>query len=187
MEIEPQGAEASSPRSEVEVVRAASRFTSVFTRWLGVNACEGQNFIRLEILQLLVDEGDAKMGDLAAKVSITPRNMTAIIDAMSLSGLVERVPHPDDRRATLVHVSPAGRAFICEMMERGVSDLGRGFDVLDAEAQQTLSELLARVTDEIEQRMRCGTREVVQDQEAADAIRPEGRARYGGGSGFRRL
>jgi DNA-binding MarR family transcriptional regulator len=146
--------------SETTIVRAASRFTSVFSRWMTANACEGMNFVRLEILQILHEEGDVKMGDLAQRVSISARNMTAIIDAMEQAGLVVRVPHPEDRRATFVHASPEGSAFVCRMMERGIAGLSQGFTCLSSDEHEALAGLLTRVADEIDRRLGKAVREL---------------------------
>jgi DNA-binding MarR family transcriptional regulator len=48
------------------------------------------------------------MRDLGNQLGTTPRNMTAIVDALEDAHLVVRRPHPTDRRATLIELSPAG-------------------------------------------------------------------------------
>ena len=42
---------------------------------------------------------------------MTARNVTGLIDALEHDGLVERLPHPSDRRATLVRLTVAGTAW----------------------------------------------------------------------------
>ncbi len=48
------------------------------------------------------------MRDLGTQLGATPRNMTAMVDALEDAHLVIRRPHPTDRRATLVELSPDG-------------------------------------------------------------------------------
>jgi DNA-binding MarR family transcriptional regulator len=49
---------------------------------------------------------------------VTPRNVTALVDALEAQGLVTRRPHPVDRRALLVAPTRAGRTMAAGM-ERG--------------------------------------------------------------------
>jgi DNA-binding MarR family transcriptional regulator len=43
------------------------------------------------------------MSTLKAELGVTATNVTALIDGLERDGLVERRPHPSDRRATLIH------------------------------------------------------------------------------------
>jgi len=90
------------------LVGQTARFTTGFLRWMEGRACGGLNYARLSLLQALHCGGPAIMRDLGTQLGVTPRNMTAIVDAMELAGLVVRRPHPTDRRATLIELSPAG-------------------------------------------------------------------------------
>lgn len=90
------------------LVGQTARFTTSFLRWMDGRACDGLNFARLSLLQALHCGGPAIMRDLGTQLGATPRNMTAIVDAMELAGLVVRRPHPTDRRATMIELSEAG-------------------------------------------------------------------------------
>lgn len=48
--------------------------------------------------------------ELAAVMGVDPPNCTAIVDDLEGRGLVERRPHPTDRRSKLVVITPAGAA-----------------------------------------------------------------------------
>src|SRR5260370_18881060 len=50
------------------------------------------------------------MRDLGEQLGATPRNMTALVDALEEAQLVVRRAHPTDRRATLIELSEAGAA-----------------------------------------------------------------------------
>ena len=54
------------------------------------------------------------MSDLAANLGLTARTITTAVDALERDGLVARRAAPDDRRATLVELTPAGRSHIDE-------------------------------------------------------------------------
>ena len=47
--------------------------------------------------------------ELADALTVTPRNVTALVDAMEKTGFVKRTDHPTDRRATIVALTPKGR------------------------------------------------------------------------------
>ena len=47
--------------------------------------------------------------ELADALRVTPRNVTALVDAMETTGFVKRTDHPTDRRATIVALTPKGR------------------------------------------------------------------------------
>jgi len=49
-----------------------------------------------------------KMVDLASVVLLSPSGLTRLVDRLVTQGLVERIPCPGDRRATLAHLTDAG-------------------------------------------------------------------------------
>jgi DNA-binding MarR family transcriptional regulator len=53
----------------------------------------------------------ARVTTLAKLARITKQSMSALVDDLAKRGYVERVPDPDDARATLVLLSTKGREF----------------------------------------------------------------------------
>jgi DNA-binding MarR family transcriptional regulator len=49
------------------------------------------------------------MGELSQRLMVTGGNVTGITDQLEGEGLVKRSPHPGDRRAYVVQLTPAGR------------------------------------------------------------------------------
>jgi DNA-binding MarR family transcriptional regulator len=49
------------------------------------------------------------MGELATFLGIDPPYMTIVVDDLERQGLVERKPHPTDRRAKLVETTVRGK------------------------------------------------------------------------------
>jgi DNA-binding MarR family transcriptional regulator len=49
-------------------------------------------------------------------VPVTTATMTGILDTAERRNLVARVPHPDDRRRILVHITDEGRALLDEVV-----------------------------------------------------------------------
>src|SRR5580704_5777942 len=50
------------------------------------------------------------MSELASLLTVDPPNLTPVVDDLESSGLVERQPHPTDRRVKLVVATPEGAA-----------------------------------------------------------------------------
>jgi DNA-binding MarR family transcriptional regulator len=70
---------------------------------------------RVRLLFALERSGPVIMNELSCVLGITPRAVTALVDGLEVSGLIERAAHPRDRRATVVALTPQGRE-VCEAM-----------------------------------------------------------------------
>ena len=81
-------------------------FVDEFERWAHRKAIEaGASVPRLRLLYSIHCNGPRKMADLAEELTVTPRNVTALVDGLEADGLVRRVPHSTDRRITLVELT----------------------------------------------------------------------------------
>jgi DNA-binding MarR family transcriptional regulator len=60
-------------------------------------------------LRYLEDEPQLSQAEAAKRLGIDRTTMVAVIDELERKGLVERRPHPDDRRKNAVQVTAAGR------------------------------------------------------------------------------
>lgn len=80
----------------------------------------GLTFARYELLMLLVfsSTGTLPMRLIGDRLQVHPTSVTNVVDRLEGDGLVNRVPHPDDRRAVLVELTPAGRAAALAATER---------------------------------------------------------------------
>lgn len=70
---------------------------------------------RTHLLWELHRLGPSTQRALAAALSVTPRNVTGLVDALETAGHLERRPHPSDRRATLVTLIDLGAATMAVM------------------------------------------------------------------------
>jgi MarR family transcriptional regulator, lower aerobic nicotinate degradation pathway regulator len=96
-------------------------------------------------LNVLDAEGETTQQFLGKCTGIDPSSMVATIDDLEARGLVQRRPHPSDRRAHAVHLTEEGR----EVLTRG-RRLARGAQEdllapLDAEERKILHGLLLRL------------------------------------------
>ena len=69
------------------------------------------------ILSALRGEPPASQQRLASAVGIEGPTLTRHLDLLESAGLVRRTPHPGDRRAVRVELTPAGLALHGELLE----------------------------------------------------------------------
>jgi DNA-binding MarR family transcriptional regulator len=134
------------------LVAQAARFTAAFARWTDGRSCGGLSYTRLRLLEALHCGGPAIMRELGVRLGVSPRNMTAMVDALEDARLVARRPHPTDRRATLVELSPAGAAEVEQASVPRLDALARLFEVLSPGEQQQFFAALGRLAQEIDTR-----------------------------------
>jgi DNA-binding MarR family transcriptional regulator len=80
--------------------------------------------------------------ELLETMMITSGTMTNRIDQLEKQGLVERLPHPEDRRALLVALTEKGRAVIDAAVTDHVANQHRLIEALTAEDRTALDGLL---------------------------------------------
>jgi DNA-binding MarR family transcriptional regulator len=69
------------------------------------------SFARYEVLTLLsfTRRGSLPMTKMGALLQVHPTSVTSAVDRLENQGLVERIPHPTDRRAVLASITAEGR------------------------------------------------------------------------------
>lgn len=101
------------------------------------------SFARYEALVLLTfsSRGSLPLGKMGERLQVHPTSVTSIVRRLAEQGLIERRQHPDDGRAVLAEITPAGRALV----ERATADLVKadfGLEAIQQPQRQALSELL---------------------------------------------
>src|SRR5947207_393140 len=93
-----------------QLVEAFSAIVPSYVKWAHLSAAPaGISFARLRMLGALYTEGPLIMHDLSEWLGVTPRNITTLVDGLEQDDLVQRRPHPSDRRATIVDLTDQGR------------------------------------------------------------------------------
>lgn len=110
---------------------------------------------RAHLLAEVAEAGSVRMGDLSQILGVTPRNVTALVDAIERERLIERRGDPTDRRAILLALSAEGHALIDEINQVQQSISERMFAPLNAAERLQLYGLLQRVAGEV-QRVNVG-------------------------------
>ena len=105
----------------------------------------GLTFARYEALVLLTfsRKGQLPMRVMGDRLQLHPTSVTNIVDRLQADGLVRRVPHPTDRRATLVEITDTGTALL-EKATDAVTRIRFGLEGLTPEEEAQLTELLGR-------------------------------------------
>jgi DNA-binding MarR family transcriptional regulator len=106
----------------------------------------GLTFARYEALVLLTFSrtGRLPMRVMGERLQLHPTSVTNIVDRLQADGLVRRIPHPTDRRATLVEITEEGSAQT-ERATTAVTAIGFGLTGLDGTEQDQLTALLGKV------------------------------------------
>jgi len=102
---------------------------------------------QLRALGVLMRQGAARPGELAKDLGIAPRSATEVVDALQERGLVRRETDPDDRRATLVVVTDAGRELSAAVRKARAEEADRTFAGLGDADRAELERLLRQVLD----------------------------------------
>jgi DNA-binding MarR family transcriptional regulator len=111
----------------------------------------GLTLARAELLWRLRRRGPMTQRELSEDLRCTPRNVTGLVDALERGGLVERRPHPTDRRAALVTLTDAG-SDMASTMDAGyqatASQLFDDFEAKDlTDFVASMDRVIARLRD----------------------------------------
>ncbi|MBO0769059.1 MAG: MarR family transcriptional regulator [Solirubrobacterales bacterium] len=129
-------------------MKAVTSVMRVQQLWLGrcneALSAHGLTFPRYEALVLLsfTRHGELPLGKIGARLQVHPTSVTNVIDGLERDGLVERVPHPTDRRTTLARITEAGRTRVNGATE-ALHGIRFGTGLADVDLEQ-LTELLGR-------------------------------------------
>ena len=156
-----KNAPAASPRTEPTADGEASIDTSYLESLLGYNARRaalavigvflqrmapfGLRPVDFSVLTLIAHNPGITSRQICAALDILPPNLVGMIKSLDKRGLIERRPHPTDRRAQGLHLSAAGKKLqkaaqgTATQLESDVASR------LTAQELATLKELLQRV------------------------------------------
>jgi DNA-binding MarR family transcriptional regulator len=110
-----------------------------------VSAEEGLSPAQLKTLFHLEPGQASPMRDLADRWRCDPSYVTSLTDALEAQGLVERRPHPSDRRVKMIALTSKGT----DVRDRTFDELADRFPALSAltaAEQRTLRDLLQKIT-----------------------------------------
>jgi DNA-binding MarR family transcriptional regulator len=97
------------------------------------------------LAQLDRHPGGLRMSALSAQLMVTGGNITGLTDQLVAEALVERVDDPQDRRAMIVRMTPAGRTWFAQMAVEHEAWLVELFGGLGAKDMAQLYQLLGKL------------------------------------------
>jgi DNA-binding MarR family transcriptional regulator len=122
------------------VVIAAEQYREALAHHFGMGRSEAQAIAELAAT------GGLGQTELAARVGITTGAGTALIDRLEAAGLVQRTPHPTDRRRTVVTLTDRGHQLVAE----GRESLARLFDGLQEQNLSLVASALGTIRQNLE-------------------------------------
>ncbi|MBP2703995.1 MarR family transcriptional regulator [Microbispora sp. RL4-1S] len=122
-----------------EVCKLAHRFTQRLDAYVR-RAAEELGLTPTQVIALRELPDPITARELAGRMACEPSNATFVLDRLEQQGLIERRPHPTDRRAKRIVLTPAGERRRAEVMER--LDAGSPLAALSPAQQESLRDLL---------------------------------------------
>jgi DNA-binding MarR family transcriptional regulator len=96
-------------------------------------------------LKLITLNPDLQVGEVARRLNVSPAATSKVVDRLERLGLVSRGASAEDRRATLVSASAAGRGMVREYEELKATYIGPVISSLGPDGLERLCELLEQV------------------------------------------
>jgi DNA-binding MarR family transcriptional regulator len=139
------------------LVDAFGRLMPVFKRWLELKYEKGtMSYARLKLIGMLHAKGPMIMSELGARLDVSARNITKLVDALEQEGLVRRVAHCTDRRATVIETTPEGSKVGEKVWGEHRKAMSTLFDELSERDRADLLRTVTRLHAVLERRMSAG-------------------------------
>jgi DNA-binding MarR family transcriptional regulator len=135
------GEEPARPMAAVTSIMRAQQV--LMARLNDLLRADGLTFPRYEALMLLsfTRAGALPLGKIGERLQVHRTSVTNIVDKLEADGLVRRVPHAEDRRATLAEITDAGRATAARATAT-LNAAAFGIDALGNDEQEAVTALL---------------------------------------------
>lgn len=104
----------------------------------------GLTVCQFGVLEALYNKGNLRIQDLIEKLLSTSGNMTVVIKNMIRDGYISKTVDANDRRASLIGLTPLGRKTIEKILPGHYDHVGEIFSVLTEEEQVQLVHILKK-------------------------------------------
>jgi DNA-binding MarR family transcriptional regulator len=112
---------------------------------------------QLSVLKLLQEIGDLSLGTLSKEIRAHNSTVTGIVDRMEAAGLVERARSEEDRRVWIIRLTAQGRRVAEKARVSPWDTLRHALAALSASEQDKLTEILAKVANNVTTQMKGAT------------------------------
>lgn len=125
-----------------------SIFAPAFLKWQYAGVLvPGMTYPRMNLIHVLAEDGPQIMSVLRDRLGVSARNITVLVDGLEKAGFARRVPHPNDRRATIIELTDAGRAAHRRVYATHADRAAALFAALPRADRQHLARILARLAE----------------------------------------
>lgn len=135
----------------LRLVDEFAAFGPAYMKWVRARMREpGVSYARMRLLGALHCGGPKIMSGISDELGVTRRNITALVDALEDEDLVRRLPHPTDRRATIIELTDEGSrrtAAGFDAHRRAVAEIFAG---LTEDDQRELARLLGTLRESLQ-------------------------------------
>lgn len=100
-------------------------------------------------LRVVARNGAMLMRKISEEMLVTPATITGIVDRLERKGLVKRMARQGDRRATIIELTPEGRAVQERVATRYSELMQRALHAFTTDEQRALRHLLEKLQQEM--------------------------------------
>jgi len=116
---------------------------------LGLFADEGITESQFLALMLLVENGPMLMRRMSDEMLVTPANVTGIMDRLEEKSFVRRTAGKEDRRATIIEITPEGKSLYERVAVKKGDMLQKALGTFTKDELTTLHSLLEKFQREM--------------------------------------
>ena len=126
----------------IKLTRAAS---SLETRLMRQGSFGDLTPSQFGVMETLYHLGPLTQGEISNKLLKSSANITLVIDNLEKRGLVQRKRNPQDRRCSVISLTPAGEEQIDRLFPAHAAAITAQLAVMPPEEQETLSRLCRKL------------------------------------------
>ena len=127
----------------MDVARMLRTYADQRARQFGISRAQWVVLIRVERTEGL------KQSELADILDLQPISLTRLLDRLAESGLIERRPDPNDRRANRLYLKPAARPLLAKLAKLGTDMMATVLEGIDPKAMERLLHDLGLAKDNL--------------------------------------
>jgi DNA-binding MarR family transcriptional regulator len=127
-----------------QVLTAAFRSIDSFRRFIAAHQSITMQEVRA--LSRIAEGEHVTPKALAESLELTTGSVTSLVDKLESAGLVERTPHPQDRRSLQLELTPKGATMMTAVYDAFESQVRQAVEAVPEEQVRAANEYLAVVT-----------------------------------------
>lgn len=108
--------------------------------------CHDLSVTQCHALEVIVDEGQLSMNDLAGKLFLDKSTTSRVVDALERKSYAVRGANPQDRRALLLRATPAGEALLGRIRREILVEEKRLLADFEPAVRREMTRLISRLS-----------------------------------------